>query len=96
MSIGSMVCWSFCDQVRRRDFQYLLHCVSVKETDQIMQYLQKQHTEEMKMLESNVFTVSDKDCTVESQPGADMSWQSWTANELNQAATYPSPNANVH
>ncbi|PFX27345.1 hypothetical protein AWC38_SpisGene7968 [Stylophora pistillata] len=28
--------------------------------------------------------------------GADMSWQSWAANELNQAATYPSPYANVH
>ena len=25
-----------------------------------------------------------------------MSWQSWAANELNQAATYPSPYANVH
>ncbi|CAH3043852.1 unnamed protein product [Porites lobata] len=30
------------------------------------------------------------------QPGADMSWQSWAANELNQAAKYPSPYANVH
>ena len=25
-----------------------------------------------------------------------MSWQSWAANELNQAAKYPSPYANVH
>jgi len=36
MSIGSMVCWNFGDQVRSRDFQYLLHCVSVKEKDEIM------------------------------------------------------------
>ena len=50
----------------------------------------------MKMLEGNVLTVCDKECTVEFQPGADMSWQSWAANELNQAATYPSPYANVH
>ena len=27
---------------------------------------------------------------------ADQSWQSWANNELNQAATYPSPYANVH
>ena len=25
-----------------------------------------------------------------------MLWQNWAANELNQAATYPSPYANVH
>ena len=25
-----------------------------------------------------------------------MSWQSWACNELDQAATYPSPYANVH
>ena len=29
MSNGSMVCWNFGDQVRSRDFQYLLRCVSV-------------------------------------------------------------------
>ncbi len=33
---------------------------------------------------------------MEFQPSADMSWQSWACNELNQAATYPSPYANVH
>ena len=96
MSIGSMVCWNFGDQVRSRDFQYLLHCVSVQEKDQLMHDLWEQHTEEMKILEGNILTVCNKDCTVEFQPGADMSWQSWAANELNQAATYPSPYANVH
>ena len=49
----------------------------------------------MEMLEGNVFIVSNKQCTVEFQPSADMSWQSWANNELNQAATYPSPYANV-
>ena len=35
-------------------------------------------------------------CTVEFQHNAGQSWQSWAHNELNQAATYPSPYANVH
>ena len=97
MSIGSMVCWNFGDQIHSRDFQYLLHCVSVKEKDQRMHDLWQQHNEEMKILEGNVLTVCGKDCTVEFQPGAaDMSWQSWAANEVNQAATYPFPDANVH
>lgn len=96
MSIGSMIYWNFGDQVRSRDFQYSLHCVSVKEKDFIMSELWKQHTKEMKMLKGNVLNVCVKECTIEFQPGADMSWQSWAANELNQAATYPSPYANVH
>ena len=61
-----------------------------------MSALWEQHTEEMKMLEGNILNVYNKECTVEFQPGADMSWQTWAANELNQAATYPSPYANVH
>ena len=56
-----------------------------------MSELWKQHTEEMKILEGNVLKVCGKECTVESQPGADMSWESWAANELNQAAILPSP-----
>ena len=36
MSIKSMVCRNFGNQVRNRDFQYVLLCVSVKEKDQIM------------------------------------------------------------
>ena len=36
MSIESMVCWNFGDQVRSRDFRYLLHSVSVQEKDQLM------------------------------------------------------------
>ena len=71
--------------MRSRDFRYLLHCVGVQEKDQLMHDLWEQHTEEMKIL-----TVCNKDCTVEFQPGADMSWQSWAAYELNQAAKYPS------
>ena len=43
----------------------------------------------MEMLEGNVFVVSNKQCTVEFQPSADMSWQSWANNELSQTVTYP-------
>ncbi|CAH3162294.1 unnamed protein product, partial [Pocillopora meandrina] len=95
MSIGSLTSWNFGDRVRSRDFQYILHCVSRGEKDEVLQSIWKQHTDEMEMLEGNIFVVSNKQCTVEFQPSADMSWQSWANNELNQAATYPSPYANV-
>ena len=49
----------------------------------------------MQLLESNFVSVCGKQCTLEFQPSADMSWQSWACNELNQAAKYPSPYANV-
>ena len=61
-----------------------------------MEDIWRQHTEEMKVLEGNVLTVCGQQCTTEFQPSADQSWQSWANNELNQAATYPSPYANVH
>ena len=48
------------------------------------------------MLEGNLITVCGHQCSVEFQPSAEQSWQSWANNELNQAATYPSPYANVH
>ena len=48
------------------------------------------------MLEGNIITVNETKCTIEFQPSADMSWQSWSNNEVNQAATHPSPYANVN
>lgn len=96
MSIGSLTVWNFGDHVRSRDFQYLLHCLSVNEKDRVMEDLWKQHTEEMLMLEGNVLTICGEQCTLEFQPSADQSWQSWANGELNQAATYPSPYAFVH
>ena len=95
MPIGSVTMWNLGDRVRSRDFQYILHCVSLQEKHQILEDLWKQHTEEMALLEGNVLTVAGKQCTVEFQPSADMSWQGWSNNELNQAATHPSPYANV-
>ena len=96
MSIGSLTFWNLGERVRSREFQYLLHCVSLSEKHGVLELLWQQHTEEMLLLESSVFTVFGKECTLEFQPSADMSWQSWACNELNQAATYPSPYANVH
>ena len=95
MSIGSLTSWNFGDRVRSRDFQYILHCVSRGEKDEVLQSIWKQHTDEMEMLEGNVFIVSNKQCTVEFQPSADMCWQSWANSELNQAATYLSLYASV-
>ena len=96
MSIGSLTAWNFGDKVRSRDYQYLLHCLRVSEKDQIMEDLWKQHTEEMLLLEGNILNVCDEQCTIEFQPSADQSWQSWANGELNQAASYPSPYAFVH
>jgi len=95
MSIGSLTSWNFGERVRSREYQYLLHCLSIGEKDPVMEGLWLQHSEEMLLLEGNILNVCGKECTVEFQPSADQSWQSWANNELNQAATYPSPYANV-
>ena len=96
MSIGSLTCWNFGNRVRSSEYQYLLHCVSLEEKNQVLEDLWKQHTDEMAILEGNKFIINGKECTVEFQPSADMCWQSWANNETTQAATYPSPYANVH
>lgn len=95
MSIGSLTAWNFGERVRSRDYHYILHCLSLEEKNVVLKDLWQQHTEEMLMLEGNIFTVCGQECTMEFQPSADMCWQSWANNELNQAATFPSPYANV-
>ena len=96
MSIGSLTCWNLGDRVRSREYQYLLHCLSIGEKDPVMEDLWLQHSDEMLLLEGNILTVCGNQCTVEFQPSADQSWESRANNGLNQAATYPSPYANVH
>ena len=39
MSIGSLVCWNFGEHVQSREFQYLLHCVSLQKKDEVMSNL---------------------------------------------------------
>ena len=70
--------------------------MSLGEKHEVLESLWQQHTDEMVLLESSVFTVCGRECTVQFQPSADMSWQNWACNEVNNAATYPSPYANVH
>ena len=57
MSIGSLTMWNLAERERSREFQYLLHCVSLSEKHDILELLWKQHSDEMKLLESSVFTV---------------------------------------
>ena len=57
MSIGSLTVWNFGERVRSREYQYILHCLSVNEKDKIMEDLWKQHSEEMLMLEGNILNV---------------------------------------
>ena len=95
MSIGSLTMWNLGDRVRSRDYQYLIHYVSLQEKHLVLENLWRQHTDEMALLEGNILTINGKQCTVEFQPSADMSWQIWANNEVNQTATHPSPYANV-
>ena len=63
----------------------------------MLEDLWRQHTDKMAVLEDNVLIIiAGRECTVDFQPSADMCWQSWANNETTQAATYPSPYANVH
>ena len=95
MSIGTLTCWNFGIHLRSREFQYVLHGLSLPEKHAVMVDIWNQHTQEMLLLEDSVFTINGQLCSFEFQPSADQSWQTWAANEVSQAATYPSPYANV-
>ena len=96
MTIGSLTLWNFGRQVRSREFHYPLHLISTTEKDVICENLWRQHTDEMTLIESNIFTINKEKVTFEFQPSADQAWQYWAANTLTQSASYPSPYANVH
>ena len=55
MSIISVTAWNFGDTVKSKEYQYVLHCLSVSEKDQTMEELWQQHSHEMQALEGNVF-----------------------------------------
>ena len=95
MSLGTLTLWNFGSLVRSRAKQYLLHALSVAEKDEVMGELWQQHCEEMKAMEGSYFTINGQRCEFEFVPSADQAWQTWAANEVNQAATYPSPYGNV-
>ena len=73
------------ERVRSSDFQYLLHCVCLHEKHKVLEDLWKKHTDEMAMLEGNIIIIAGRKCTIEFQPSADMCWQSWANNEINQS-----------
>ena len=96
MSLGTLTLWNFGSLVRSRKKQYLLHALSVSEKDKVMEELWEQHCEEMKAMEGSYFTINGQRCLFEFVPSADQAWQTLAANEVNQAATYPSLYANVN
>ena len=95
MSTGSLTFWNFVNRVHSCEYHYYLHALSTGEKDAIMENLWRQHTSEMQVLQGNVYKVAGKEIILEFEPGADQSWQAWANNELNNAATNPSPYANV-
>ena len=96
MTVGSLTLWNFENRIRSRDYHYPLHLLSVDEKNAICVNLWAQHSDEMLLIEGNIFKIDSKKVTFEFQPSADMSWQCWAANVLPSSATYPSPYANVH
>ena len=57
MSIGSLTLWNFGKRVRNRESQYLLHCLSLSEKHKFLEILWRQHTDEMQLLEANMFNI---------------------------------------
>ncbi|KAI8493299.1 hypothetical protein Bbelb_293030 [Branchiostoma belcheri] len=95
MSVGSLTSWNFHRRVNSRDLHYLLHIVNAQETDGVMEGLWQQHTQEMQLLEASTFTINGTSVTFEFVPSADQKWQCWANNETNNAASFPSPFADV-
>ncbi|CAH1274765.1 Hypp9312 [Branchiostoma lanceolatum] len=60
-----------------------------------MEDLWRQHTEEMGLLEGSTFTINEAIVTFEFVPSADQKSQCWANNETTNAATFPSPFADV-
>ncbi|XP_047145027.1 uncharacterized protein LOC124818342 [Hydra vulgaris] len=96
MTIGTLSMWNFGNRIRSREFHYPLHMITASEKDKVCELLWKQHSEEMELIESNVFNINNIKTTFEFVPSADISWLCFAANVLPTSATYPSPFANVH
>ena len=96
MTIGTLSLWNYQNRIRSRDHHYPLHLLSIDEKNAIREDLWRQHSDEMNLIEGNIFTINSEKITFEFQPSADQSWQCWAANVLPSSATYPSPYANIH
>ena len=58
MRIGSLTMWNLGSRARSRDYQYILHAANITEKDPTAELLWKQHTDEMTVLEGNVFNIA--------------------------------------
>ena len=95
MSPATLTLWNFGTLVRSRKIEYLLKELSTSEKDKVMADLWEQHCDEIMTMEGSYFTINGQRCLFEFVPSADQAWQTGAANEVNQAATYPSMFANV-
>ena len=57
MSIGSITFWNLGERVRSREYQYLLHCVSLGEKHEALELLWQQHSEEMLLLVKHFYNL---------------------------------------
>ena len=64
MCIGTISCWNFGTRIRSRDYHYPLHTISAKEKDEVISQLWKQHTEEMQLVEGNLFYINSEKVTI--------------------------------
>ena len=95
-TIGTFSLWNYGSRIRSREFQYPLHMLTASEKDDVCELLWKQHSDEMNLIEGNIFHITNEKVTFSFVPGGDTAWLCWAANVLPSSATYPSPFCNVH
>ena len=96
MTIGTLSFWNFGQRIRSREFHYPLHMLTAGEKDDVCKDLWRQHSEEMLLIEGNVFEFQGEKSTFEFVPAADIAWLVTATNCLPCSSRYPVPFANVH
>ena len=91
MTIATLSVWNYGNRIRSREFHYPLHMVTANEKDEVCELLWKQHSDEMQLIEGNIFCINDEKVTFSFIPAGDTSWLCWAGNVLPTSATYPSP-----
>ena len=76
--------------------QRQLEHVNCSEKDDVCELLCRQHSDEMNLIEGNIFHINNEKVTFSSVPGGDTAWLCWVANIFPASATYPSTFFNVH
>ena len=96
MTIATMSLWNYGSRIRSREFHFPLHMLTAGEKDDVCANLWRQHSEEMELIEGNLFYINNEKVTFSFVPAGDTSWLCWAANVLPTSATYPSPFCNLH